>query len=449
MIGDGGVRLQRRARPRGLVPAGRHRDRLHRPVRRRAPGRLGDPQPAQQGRHQRHLAFRRPGRAGRRGHRRPHPQRAVSRATGPATSRPTRRATSGSARAATRSPGCPTSRTTPSRAASRSPELRVHRPRASRATVEPGRVQPVHPARTTATRACRSRCSRSRSHNPDRHAIDYTAVGRARPRPPSADASASLVTADGMTGVADRDRRGRPGVARPRRAGARHRRRRHQPPGAPVPRPLVRSRSRSTGRTSHVPGPFAAARLRLRDYAPGMGRNRDSSLVAAHVPVPAGRDADGPLRHRLVCAELPQVLGVAGLALPPGVRGQRRSGATGTRRSGRRRRRSRARRWSAGTTSRGARSPFRDALYGSTLPGAGARRGGRQPEHPQVADGAAPRGRHVLRLGGLPSRRRQLRGQLHPRLELRSRRCRSCSRRWSARCATVGLRLQPWTRPAA
>ncbi len=37
-----------------------------------------------------------------------------------------------------------------------------------------------------------------------------------------------------------------------------------------------------------VPGPFAQREYRTPDYAGGMGRNRDSGLVAAHVNVPAG-----------------------------------------------------------------------------------------------------------------------------------------------------------------
>ena len=63
-----------------------------------------------QGHHQRHHPFRRPGRAGRHRSSTRASSTARTSATGPATSRPTRRAISASARAATRSPACRTSR---------------------------------------------------------------------------------------------------------------------------------------------------------------------------------------------------------------------------------------------------------------------------------------------------------------------------------------------------
>ena len=56
-------------------------------------------------------------------------------------------------------------------------------------------------------------------------------------------------------------------------------------------------RSRSTGRTSARPGRSPSATTGPATCAGGMGRNRDSSLVAAHVTVAAGRDA-GPSASR-------------------------------------------------------------------------------------------------------------------------------------------------------
>ena len=94
-----------------------------------------------------------------------------------------------------------------------------------------------------------------------------------------------------------------------------------QPAGAPVSRALVR-RARGL-----LEGPAPArVRCQTRDYGTerhwrrGMGRNRDSSLVAAHVSVPPGETRTVRFAHQLVRAQLPQVLGDPGLAFPAGIR---------------------------------------------------------------------------------------------------------------------------------
>ena len=67
------------------------------------------------------------------------------------------------------------------------------------------------------------------------------------------------------------------------------------------------------------PGPFAERDYGTSDTAGGMGRNRNSSLVAVHVKVAPGETQDGALRPLMVRAELSQILGDADLAFPAGI----------------------------------------------------------------------------------------------------------------------------------
>ena len=146
---------------RGLVPARRDRHRVYRALRRRPPDRLGDPQPPQQGRHQRHLAFRGPRRAGRQGDRRPHPQRAVSRQ--PDGRLPRRHLAEFRLR---RAPGLARRHAAFRRQHLRGP-LSRSRGSPSRTSTFRGRSSSSRSTRssrsTTATRAFRWRCSRSPS----------------------------------------------------------------------------------------------------------------------------------------------------------------------------------------------------------------------------------------------------------------------------------------------
>ena len=157
--------------------------------------------------------------------------------------------------------------------------------------------------------------------NPGPDALDYTAVGVLGHglRPPT---NAGLVTGDGITGVRILTDEAGPGLGRLRGAGAGHQFAGHQPPGASLSRPLVR---RARGLLEgHLPaGSVPGARLRIE--RPGAGHGPQSRQQPRRRPRPraAGRDPYRPLRHQLVRAQLPQVLGVAGVAFPAGVRGVR------------------------------------------------------------------------------------------------------------------------------
>ena len=65
------------------------------------------------------------------------------------------------------------------------------------------------------------------------------------------------------------------------------------------------------------------------------------------------------------------------------------------------------------------RSRFSDCFYDTTLPARGRRGRRRQPDDPEVADGAAPGRRPPVGLGRLQRQRRLLPRLLHARLELR------------------------------
>lgn len=129
-----------------------------------------------------------------------------------------------------------------------------------------------------------------RFHNPGPDDLDYTAVGVVGHglRAPTAG---SLVTGDGLTGV---------GVVTA-----------EAEPSEPEHAQLVLATDAAD--TSHqvhlyrghwfdalevywkdlgTPGPFAPRDYGSPDLAPGMGRNRDSGLVAAHVHVPAGESRE-------------------------------------------------------------------------------------------------------------------------------------------------------------
>ena len=245
---------------------------------------------------------------------------------------------------------------------------------------------------------------RGRVHQSDRRADHLHGGRRRRPRSAPAD--------QGEPGQAQgRDRRqGDDRRARHRRAGlcrdrARDRQSLDQPPDPPLSAATGSMRSRSTGRISTGPAPSPTATTAPAIVAGGMGRNRDSSLLAGHVTVAPGETRDRPLRARLVHAELPQVLDHARSGTSASHRRPSGSGRTGTRPSGPAPRPSPPKSCRAGPSSATTPSSFRDAVYSSTVPRAGARRGRRQSLDPQVADDAPARGRHLLRLGGLPSGR--------------------------------------------
>ena len=107
-----------------------------------------------------------------------------------------------------------------------------------------------------------------------------------------------------------------------RRAGARHRRRRHQPPVAPLSRPLVRC-ARGLLEGPSAPRPVRQARLRHQRHGRRHGAQprQQPGRRPCHGRARARRRPSAS--YRLVRPELPQVLGVAGLALPPGVGCQR------------------------------------------------------------------------------------------------------------------------------
>ena len=250
-------------------------------------------------------------------------------ATGPATSRPTRRATSGSARAATRSAGMPHFRSNTFEGRFPTAELVFTDERF------PGDVELV-------------------AFNPfipldDRDSSIPVAMFEITFANPT-DAADRLHRGRACWATASVRRRGRPAVAPTGGPGSRIVTDEETPDAPDYAELVLATDAADTSRQTHLyrghwfdalevywkdlsaPGPFAE-----RDYGTprlwpaGMGRNRDSSLVAAHVTVAAGRAPDRALRDRLVRAELPQVLGLARLALPPGVGRRAASGRTGTR----------------------------------------------------------------------------------------------------------------------
>ncbi len=367
MVDVDAVRLQRGTWPGGVLPAGRYRHRLHRTVRRRPADRLGDPQPPGQGRHQRHLAISPSGPSVPARWSMPASSTGRTSAIGPATSRPTRRATSALARVATRSSACPISSTTPSRAASRSlgcaSMTDVSRGRSSLTAFNP--IIPMN-ERDSSIPAAMFEIAFS-NPGPDAHRLHggraCSAMGSAHPPAPA------CVTRDGLTGV-------RIVTDEPDLTSADYAELVlatdspvDQPPGPSVSRALVR-RARGLLEGPAAAGPVPAdATTAPATWRRGMGRNRDSSLVAAHVVGAAGRDPDGALRHRLVRAQLPQVLGDARSGISARRPGPPASGATGTRRNGTARRRSPSEVLSRWDDLRGRRPPHSaTALYESTLP---------------------------------------------------------------------------------
>ncbi len=125
--------------------------------------------------------------------------------------------------------------------------------------------------------------------------------------------------------------------AGPRRAGARHRRRRTRASRRTCTAGTGSTRSRCTGRISHGPG-----RSRERDYGPRTRRRAWGATATAASSrartVARGRARDRPLRDRLVRARTSASTGSPRSGTSARRRGQRRSGRTGTRPSGRARR---------------------------------------------------------------------------------------------------------------
>ena len=414
------VRLQRRARPRGLLPAGRDRHGQHRPVRRRAArstGRsstgpnkgvtngishfavraerdgtvidarilngpyLGNRTGDFPGRHVAQFRVRRAARLAR-GH-----------AAFPSRTR--------------------------SRAGFRSPSSIFDR-RTLPGRRRAARLQPVHPAR------------RPRLEHPGRDVRDHLRQPHRRRRsttPPSGVVGHGLRPPTERRAAAPHGRTWARIVTDEHDAG----RRPTTPSSSSPPTPPTRAgrrtctaatgsmRSRSTGRISRVPGPFAE-----RDY-------RTPGLCRRHGPQPRqqprrgardgrARASAGPCASRIgwYAPNFRKYWVIAGLALPPGVGGERPVEELVRDRVDRRRRDRRRGPGALGRPARARPSPSatRSTARRCPVPVARCRRG--QSLHPQVADDAAARGRHVLRLGGLPPDSRLLRRQLHPRLELRA-----------------------------
>ena len=264
----------------------------------------------------------------------------------------------------------------------------------------------------------RSRCSRSRSptrpttrSTTPRSASSATASAR-RPRP-------SRVTGDGMTGVQDRHRRARPRLAGLCRAGARDRRPDDQPPGAPLSRALVR-RARGL-----LEGPAAARPVRRRaTTAPATLRRRHGPQPRQQPRRSACRGAAGRDRARSASSSPGTRRTSASTGSPrSGTSARPRappaSGRTGTRRNGRAPSRSPREvlaRWDE-LERRDLRLPRRAlrldpaACRCSTRPAANLSIL-KSPTTLRLEDGT------FYGWEGCHPDRRQLRGQLHPRLEL-------------------------------
>ncbi len=207
-------------------------------------------------------------------------------------------------------------------------------------------------------------------------------------------------------------------------------------------------------------GPFANRRYAAASGGRKQYSGEDIALLAAHLDVEPGDVRSRALRDQLVLSQLHQLLEARGVRLRRRGGGRRRRGRRGggrwcRGRRGRRRRRLQAqdleellrhalprlhgeRPLSSGQL--GAAGPRDPGVHGCPLrehrSRGGPRRGERQHLDPQVADGAAPRGRHVLRLGRLPRPRGLLRRAAASTSGTTPTRCRSCSPPSSARCAT-------------
>ena len=262
-------------------------------------------------------------------------------ATGPATSRPTRLATSGSARDAIPLVGMPHFRSNTFEGQFPTADL-VFSDERFPGDVGLARLQPVHPA------------GRPRLEHPGRDVRDHVRQSHRRARSttrPSASSGTAFVHRPGRRAAAppspdlvrvatDEER---PDAAGLRRADPRHGRRRHESARRICTAATGSMRWRSTGTTCTRPGPFAERDYGTRDYAGRHGPQPRQQPRRGPRLGRAERDADRALRRRLVCAQLSQVLGLAHLALPPGVGRERPVAELVRHRVARRRRDRRAR----------------------------------------------------------------------------------------------------------